>query len=115
MAGNLFADKRTVLKISLRDFENRLDDITKEVCSAAENVGFFSVIDHGITPEEVKDMFALSQSFFALPETVKATVPWNPHNVGWEKNSQVRPSTGAADMKVSQSPLLWYLQSKQVK
>lgn len=32
---------------------------------------------------------------------MKATVPWNVQNVGWEKNSQVRPSTGAADMKES--------------
>lgn len=46
-------------------------------------------------------MFATSESFFTLPDDVKATVPWNPQNVGWEKNSQVRPSTGAADMKES--------------
>lgn len=28
-------------------------------------------------------------------------MPWNPNNVGWEKNSQIRPSTGAADTKES--------------
>lgn len=28
-------------------------------------------------------------------------MPWNPNNVGWEENSQVRPSTGAADTKES--------------
>lgn len=46
-------------------------------------------------------MFATSESFFTLPDEIKATVPWNPNNVGWEKNSQVRPSTGAADTKES--------------
>lgn len=64
-------------------------------------MGFFTVVDHGIAPEEVSAMFATSEAFFALPDDVKATVPWNPQNVGWEKNSQVRPSTGAADRKES--------------
>lgn len=64
-------------------------------------MGFFSVVDHGIQPAEVSAMFATSEAFFALPDDVKATVPWSPRNVGWEKNSQVRPSTGAADRKES--------------
>lgn len=46
-------------------------------------------------------MFATSEAFFALPDAVKATVPWSPRNVGWEKNAQVRPSTGAPDRKES--------------
>lgn len=46
-------------------------------------------------------MFTVSESFFKLPDTKKATVPWTPQNVGWEKMSQVRPSTGEADTKES--------------
>jgi isopenicillin N synthase-like dioxygenase len=46
-------------------------------------------------------MFSTSEAFFNLPNDVKATVPWNPNNVGWEFKSQVRPSTGAPDMKES--------------
>jgi hypothetical protein len=46
-------------------------------------------------------MFGTSGAFFTLPDKVKATVPWNPNNVGWEKMSQVRPSTGAPDTKES--------------
>lgn len=88
-------------QISLRDFDARIDEITAEVCTAAERVGFFAVVDHGIRPAEVRAMFATAEAFFALPDAVKATVPWNPQNVGWEKNSQVRPSTGAADRKES--------------
>lgn len=59
------------------------------------------MVNHGITPEEIKSIFATSKSFFALPDEIKATVPWNPQNVGWEQNSQVRPSTGAPDTKES--------------
>ena len=45
-------------------------------------------------------MFTQSVAFFALPDDVKATFPFSStHNAGWEKNSQVRPSTGAADCK----------------
>lgn len=89
------------IQISLDDFDNRIDTITSEICTAAENVGFFSIVNHGIPPAEIKAMFATSKAFFALPDPIKATVPWNPQNVGWEKNSQVRPSTGAADLKES--------------
>ena len=48
-----------------------------------------------------KPCLAHRRPSFTLPDDVKATVPWNPNNVGWEKMSQVRPSTGAADTKES--------------
>lgn len=68
---------------------------------AAEEVGFFSIVDYGISIDEINNMFDTSEAFFALPDDVKATVPWSPMNVGWEKNSQVRPSTGKPDTKES--------------
>jgi len=92
---------REIPKISLANYEQRIDEITAELVNAAENVGFFSITDHGITADEVESMFKVSESFFALPDDVKATVPWNPNNVGWEKMSQIRPSTGAPDGKES--------------
>ncbi|KAL3477336.1 hypothetical protein BJX99DRAFT_226399 [Aspergillus californicus] len=92
---------RPIPKISLRDFDQRIDEITAELINAAENVGFFTITDHGISVDEIEGMFATAESFFALPDSVKGTVPWNPNNVGWEKNSQVRPSTGQADTKES--------------
>lgn len=78
-----------------------MDEITSEVCNASENVGFFSIVDHGITQAEIDKAFATSEAFFSLPDDVKATVAWNPRNNGWEKKSQIRPSTGAPDMKES--------------
>ncbi|KAK2614687.1 hypothetical protein N8I77_001492 [Diaporthe amygdali] len=93
--------ERQIPKISLRDFDSRIDEITAELCHASENVGFFSIVDHGITQTEVDKAFATSEAFFSLADDVKASVAWNPQNVGWEKNSQIRPSTGAPDMKES--------------
>ncbi|KAL2816019.1 hypothetical protein BDW59DRAFT_177476 [Aspergillus cavernicola] len=92
---------RPIPKISLRDFDQRIDEITNELIYAAENVGFFTITDHGISIQDIENMFATAEAFFSLPDPVKATVPWNPNNVGWEKNSQVRPSTGQADKKES--------------
>ncbi|KAL4902891.1 hypothetical protein BDW74DRAFT_186557 [Aspergillus multicolor] len=92
---------RPIPRISLRDFDTRIDEITSELIDASENVGFFTITDHGISDTDIDSMFALSESFFSLPDEIKATVPWNPNNVGWEKNSQVRPSTGQPDTKES--------------
>ncbi|KAK1965411.1 2OG-Fe(II) oxygenase superfamily protein [Colletotrichum sublineola] len=93
--------EREIPEISVHDFEARVDEITSQLCSAAENVGFFAIKDHGITEAEVDEMFSVSESFFRLSDETKATVPWTPQNVGWEKMSQIRPSTGAPDTKES--------------
>lgn len=93
---------RPIPVISLRDYESRIDEITNELVNAAENVGFFSIVDHGIDRATVDSMFENSAQFFALPDEVKGTVQFLPKdNAGWEKNSQVRPSTGAVDRKES--------------
>ena len=92
---------RVIPRISMHDFEDRIEEITDQLIHAAENVGFFTLIDHGISKEDIQSMFAISKSFFDLPDEVKARVPWNPNNVGWEKNSQIRPSTGQPDSKES--------------
>ncbi|KAI9641555.1 hypothetical protein NHQ30_010367 [Ciborinia camelliae] len=70
-----YAD-RSIPKISLHDFEERIGEITEE--------------------------FSSSQKFFSLPVPTKSLIPFTPtHNIGWEQNSQVRPSTGVADRKES--------------
>lgn len=94
--------ERTIPSISLADYASRIDEITAELVSAASNVGFFCIVDHGITTQDISTMFAESERFFALPDDIKGKVPFSSaHNAGWEKNSQVRPSTGAADRKES--------------
>lgn len=93
---------RAIPQISLTNFESRIDEITTQIISAAENEGFFCIVDHGISREQVDKMFDNSASFFNLDDASKATVPFSPlHNAGWEKNAQIRPSTGAVDRKES--------------
>jgi isopenicillin N synthase-like dioxygenase len=93
---------RAIPQISLANFDSRIDEITKDLISAAEDVGFFCVFDHEISPELVNRTFEDSAAFFGLHESVKSTVPFSAnHNAGWEQNSQKRPSTGAPDRKES--------------
>ena len=91
----------SVPAISLHDFAARRAEITEELMRASTEVGFFTLSNHGIPQEDVDAMFALSKRFFALPDEVKAKTPLNGKNAGWEKNTQVRPSTGTADQKES--------------
>jgi isopenicillin N synthase-like dioxygenase len=55
-----------------------------EVC---HRVGFFSLVDHGVPLEFFDRLFAGVESFFALPEDVKAGIDKrpSPHFRGWER------------------------------
>ncbi|KAI0408255.1 oxoglutarate/iron-dependent oxygenase [Xylaria palmicola] len=95
-----YADRKIPI-ISLRDFDARIDAITAELVAAAETDGFFAIVDHGVPWSEVSAQFAQAERFFALPDAVKAAVPYTARNVGWERAAQVRPSTGCPDQKES--------------
>ncbi|KAK5048660.1 hypothetical protein LTR84_005751 [Exophiala bonariae] len=101
MAPTKYTD-RPIPAISLADFDSRVEEITQQLCSAAEDVGFFCVTDHGIPLSSINEIFELSSRFFSLPDEVKAEVAFSSaRNTGWEKNAQIRPSTGAVDRKES--------------
>ncbi|KAL1407904.1 hypothetical protein Q8F55_007340 [Vanrija albida] len=87
--------------ISLHDFDARRQVILAELMSAATDVGFFTLSNHGIPQDDIAAAFELSRTFFALDDEVKAKTALNGKNAGWEKNTQVRPSTGTADQKES--------------
>ncbi|TAQ91344.1 hypothetical protein B7494_g361 [Chlorociboria aeruginascens] len=93
--------ERSIPKISLASFDFRIAEVTAQLVEAAEKHGFFTIVDHGIPITAIQKMFSLSASFFNLSDDVKATVPFSTRNAGWEKNSQVRPSTGMPDRKES--------------
>ncbi|KAI8951309.1 oxoglutarate/iron-dependent oxygenase [Xylaria longipes] len=101
MATETRYSNRAIPKISLHNFDARIDAITAELVAAAETDGFFAVVDHGIAWSEISAQFAHAARFFALPDAVKSTVPFTRQNVGWEKAAQVRPSTGQPDQKES--------------
>lgn len=87
-------------RISLADLETRRDEIADELWSAATDIGFFQVIDHGIELTDVRHAFEMAEAFFALPTEVKAQRPKR-YNSGWESMTQVRPSVGTPDQKES--------------
>jgi isopenicillin N synthase-like dioxygenase len=96
------ASDREIRRVSLRDFEARRDEVTAELWSAASDIGFFQLVDHGIDAAEVNAAFAATEAFFALPDAVKGRFPLKKgQNAGWEKMTQVRPSTRTADQKES--------------
>ncbi|KAH7033244.1 uncharacterized protein B0I36DRAFT_321031 [Microdochium trichocladiopsis] len=101
MADSTKYSDRSIPKISLHDFESRIDEITAELVAAAESDGFFAVTNHGISVDEVEQQFAAAEQFFSLPDDIKSTVPFTHKNTGWEKAAQIRPSTGKADQKES--------------
>ena len=71
---------RTIPSIPLANYESRVDEITAELLSAVENVWFFSVIDHGIAPEEIDEILNQSARCFGLPDDVKAKAPFSSAN-----------------------------------
>lgn len=92
--------QREIRRIDMSDFARRKTQITEELWSAATEIGFFQIYNHGISEQDVQSAFALSESFFALPTEVKAQWPLS-RNAGWESMSQIRPSTRTADQKES--------------
>ncbi|KEY74558.1 hypothetical protein S7711_07161 [Stachybotrys chartarum IBT 7711] len=102
--------ERLVPVISLRDFDSRREEITKQLVDAAEHAGFFTLVDHGISVDEIEAQFSISKSFFDLsPETKGKTPHDKSTNNGWEYKAQLRPSTGTYDQKES----LWLMRNSE--
>jgi isopenicillin N synthase-like dioxygenase len=57
------------------------------LCTVCHEVGFLVLVDHGIDDEFLDRYFAMLKSFFALDESVKATIDkrYSPHLRGWER------------------------------
>lgn len=91
---------REVRVIDLSNFDARRAEIADQLWSAAVDVGFFQLANHGVPLDQIKNAFAMSERFFALPDHVKAELPLS-RNAGWESRTQVRPSTGTPDQKES--------------
>ena len=57
--------------------------VSKELCDAAETVGFFYVGQHGIAQAQIDELFAISRQFFTAPHEYKQAVAISPHHRGW--------------------------------
>lgn len=62
MVGTKYID-RPIPTISLHDFDNRIDAIMSELVDAAENHGFFTIIDLVSSRESVDGIFNQSARF----------------------------------------------------
>lgn len=80
-----------------------LPEASEQLWKAATEVGFFSVINHGIPQSLIDGAFASSAGFFAQPLADKMSqAPFDAAcNAGFEHFAQIRPSTGVADQKES--------------
>ncbi|MCB1004448.1 MAG: isopenicillin N synthase family oxygenase [Acidimicrobiales bacterium] len=52
----------------------RLDTVGRAIDAACREVGFVTIVGHGIAPAVVGDLTAAAQAFFALPDATKATI-----------------------------------------
>ncbi len=78
------------------------DEKAEEFWNAATTIGFFQLKNFGISLNEINAAFAEAERFFALPtETLETVAKPKGKNVGFERRSQIRPSTGTSDEKES--------------
>lgn len=61
----------TLPVISLKEASCDEASFAKQVGDALAHVGFFSLVDHGMTAEEISNTYASVKAFFALPESEK--------------------------------------------
>jgi isopenicillin N synthase-like dioxygenase len=102
---------RDIRQIDLTDFAARKAEIADQLWEASVDVVFFQLIHHGLDSARVREAFAMTERFFALPDSVKAQYPHSKaNNVGWESRAQVRPSTGTPDQKESYQITLPHMQ-----
>ena len=92
-----------VPSISLANFDSERERIKRELVHAAETMGFFVIKDQARpSKQEIETIFDQSKAFFSQPDTVKQKTPHvKTENTGWERNAQIRPSTGTPDQKES--------------
>src|SRR5437016_136297 len=49
--------------------------VAEEIRHACEEIGFFTVVGHGVPDEKVDNLFKLAKTFFALPVDEKLRIP----------------------------------------
>ena len=93
------------VKVPIIDISKDRDEtiVADELFQAATTVGFFTVINHGISSQLIQETFSVSAEFFSqTPETKTKQSPFDKRlNSGYEYYSQLRPSTGTYDQKES--------------
>ncbi|KAM0843229.1 hypothetical protein ACQ4PT_057863 [Festuca glaucescens] len=61
-----------VVSLPVIDLSLDRDEVSRAILDAGKNIGFFQVINHGVTEQAMRDMEAACREFFALPAEDKA-------------------------------------------
>jgi len=74
-----------VIDLSLADNPATRDEFHRNLAKIARNIGFFHLIGHGISPEEIQAIRQQTYAFFALPQASKDNIDmeWSPHFRGY--------------------------------
>ncbi len=82
-----FTDIPIVSLAMWRQDPSRRQSFAEQVVKACHEVGFFTLVDHGIDDAFIAAYFAALESFFALPSAAKALIDkqQSPHFRGWEQ------------------------------
>ncbi len=68
----------------LRDGDpNALDHLAERMRHACENVGFYFIVNHGVTADQMASVFEQAARFHALPIDVKQALKVNEHQLGY--------------------------------
>ena len=86
-AGTAFTGIPVVSLARWRDAGADRQAFADDLVRACHEVGFFTLVDHGIDQADIDAYFAMLEAFFALPEEVKATIEKanSRHFRGWEQ------------------------------
>ena len=57
--------------------------LSDELCDAMENVGFYILINHGISMSQIEETLDAIKRFHALPLETKTALKGNEHNIGY--------------------------------
>ncbi|MBI1198678.1 MAG: isopenicillin N synthase family oxygenase [Phenylobacterium sp.] len=78
----------------LRNEPGALEKLSGELYEAATKVGFYFIINHGVSQELIDRTFAESARFHALPEEEKLKIKQSEHYVGYVPRNGMRIDTG---------------------
>lgn len=80
--------------------------VAQQVAQVCEEIGFFVIVEHGVSKQLVDDNYAVTRAFFDLPDKTKCEVGFNEFGAGYSpfQEESLAASTGAitpADLKES--------------
>ena len=104
MGGKESTINREMPRIDCSDYLERKVEIADALWSAATEVVFFQLINHGIAQTLIDETFAMSERFFALPASVKARYLLKANSGGNTRNRRNFPPVRRTKGNPTRSP-----------